>query len=199
MSDTSVAVVRHRSTEARMMVQGAQVTAAGAADDGLLSGFATAMVEGVGALYSGIGAVCAGAAPAQALFFGGMTATKQAMGDFRRPTSTPRAVHAWVPMEVIKEKLMIEGQIKTKESLSRAIGDRTKLYSQWSWRSSRAATGTPITDAVLGRSAGRSRRRTLSSQGGHRPRADAARCRDDDRLFDGVPSRWQQRSDRPRS
>ena len=94
MSDTSVAlvagalsgivadVITHPicTVKARMMVQGAQVTAgeAGAVVyDGLLSGFATILkTEGVGALYSGIGAVCAGAAPAQALFFGGMTSSR---------------------------------------------------------------------------------------------------------------------------
>ena len=75
MSDTSVAlvagalsgivadVITHPicTVKARMMVQGAQVTAgeAGAVVyDGLLSGFATILkTEGVGALYSGIGAV----------------------------------------------------------------------------------------------------------------------------------------------
>ena len=89
MSDTSVAlvagalsgivadVITHPicTVKARMMVQGAQVTAgeAGAVVyDGLLSGFATILkTEGVGALYSGIGAVCAGAAPKAGLFLGG--------------------------------------------------------------------------------------------------------------------------------
>lgn len=78
MSDTSVAlvagalsgivadVITHPicTVKARMMVQGAQVTAgeAGAVVyDGLLSGFATILkTEGVGALYSGIGAVLSG-------------------------------------------------------------------------------------------------------------------------------------------
>ena len=145
MSDTSVAlvagalsgivadVITHPicTVKARMMVQGAQVTAgeAGAVVyDGLLSGFATILkTEGVGALYSGIGAVCAGAAPAQALFFGGMTATKQAMGDSPQADFVSGLAAqltgslAWVPMEVIKEKLMIEGQIKTKESYGSSL------------------------------------------------------------------------------
>ena len=63
-------------------------------------------IEGIGALYSGIGAVAAGAAPAQALFFGGMTGCQKMMGD--NPTGNFCAglcaqltgSFAWVPMEV---------------------------------------------------------------------------------------------------
>ena len=145
MSDTSVAlvagalsgivadVITHPvcTVKARMMVQGAQGAAGDAGAvvyDGLISGFGTILrTEGIGALYSGIGAVCAGAAPAQALFFTGMTVTKQVVGDSPQAdfcaglAAQLTGSLAWVPMEVIKEKLMIEGQVKTVETYGSSL------------------------------------------------------------------------------
>ena len=110
------------TVKARLMTQG--VASAGEASVVYTSfghGFVTILrTEGIGALYSGIGAVAVGAAPAQSLFFAGMTGVQYAMGD--SPSANFCAglgaqltgSLAWVPMEVIKEKLMIQGQLNTK-------------------------------------------------------------------------------------
>ena len=72
--------------KARLMTQG---SAAGAAADaggvtqyrGLLHGFRmVATKEGIAGLYAGLGVVLIGAAPAQALYFGGMTAVLALLG-----------------------------------------------------------------------------------------------------------------------
>ena len=86
--------------------------------------------EGVGALYKGIGAVMVGAAPAQALYFvgyegmkellqavGGEGARKSAMGGFAAGFGAQLVGSvAWVPMDVVKERLQIEGQMKVEEA-----------------------------------------------------------------------------------
>ena len=64
--------------------------------------------------------VLVGAAPAQALFFGGMVTAQNVLGgstfgNFAAGLCAQLTGSlAWVPMEVIKEKMMIQGQIKTK-------------------------------------------------------------------------------------
>ena len=70
------------------MAQGAASTAAaeGAAETvvykGLLDGFRrTVAAEGPLAVYKGLGVVLLGAAPAQALYFGGMKGTQTVLGD----------------------------------------------------------------------------------------------------------------------
>jgi hypothetical protein len=123
------------TVKARLMCQGVQA-GEGVVYKGLLDGFTTILrTEGVGALYSGIGAVCVGAAPAQALFFGGYEGCRNVMGD--NPTGNFCAglcaqltgSFAWVPMEVIKEKLMIEGQLQTKEKYGSSLSLVTKVIS----------------------------------------------------------------------
>jgi hypothetical protein len=115
------------TVKARLMTQGVQAEG-GVVYKGLADGFAVILrTEGVGALYSGIGAVVAGAAPAQALFFSGFEGCRSVMGD--NPTGNFYAglcaqltgSAAWVPMEVIKEKLMIEGQLQTKEKYGSSL------------------------------------------------------------------------------
>ena len=75
------------------------------------------------ALYAGLGVVLIGAAPAQALYFGGMTAVQQvytpdsAIGNFSAGIIAQMCGSiSWVPMEVIKEKMMIQGQVQTTKS-----------------------------------------------------------------------------------
>ena len=71
--------------------------------------------EGVAALYTGLGAVLAAAAPGQALYFGGYEALKGALG--AHPLASFSAgvgaqlcgSIAWVPMDVVKERLQIQG------------------------------------------------------------------------------------------
>ena len=110
------------TVKARLMTQGvASASEASVVYTSFSHGLITILrTEGVGALYSGIGAVGAGAAPAQACFFAGMTGTQYLMGE--SPSANFCAglgaqltgSLAWVPMEVIKEKLMIQGQLETK-------------------------------------------------------------------------------------
>eukprot|EP00968_Pinguiococcus_pyrenoidosus_P015421 scaffold1424_cov237-Pinguiococcus_pyrenoidosus.AAC.12 len=85
--------------------------------------------EGVGALYKGVGAVVVAAAPAQALFFvgyegsrdalewmGGQKARNSAWGTFGAGFVAQLVGSiAWVPMDVIKERLQVEGQMAVKE------------------------------------------------------------------------------------
>lgn len=117
--------------KARLMTQG---SAAGAAADagtvtqyrGLIHGFRSVVAkEGATALFAGLGVVLIGAAPAQALFFGGMTAVQQvytpssAIGNFSAGIVAQLCGSiSWVPMEVIKEKMMIQGQVQTAKSYS---------------------------------------------------------------------------------
>jgi hypothetical protein len=109
--------------KARLMVQGAGAGGKGAVMyNGLIDGIIkTTQAEGPQALYKGVGAVVIGAAPAQALFFGGMTfaqtygtdlvgasAANFGSGFFAQLVGSL----AWVPMEVVKEKMMIQGQVQ---------------------------------------------------------------------------------------
>ena len=119
------------------MVQGAAEGSGGTVYKGFLDGFATILrTEGVGALYSGIGAVCVGAAPAQALFFAGYEGAKSVLGDTESTafvagiTAQLTGSLAWVPMEVIKEKLMIEGQITTKKTYGSSLALVRKVIAE---------------------------------------------------------------------
>jgi hypothetical protein len=116
------------TVKARLMVQGAAEGSGGVVYKGFFDGFTTILrTEGIGALYSGIGAVCVGAAPAQALFFAGFEATKSVLGDTETGNFAAGLMAqltgslAWVPMEVIKEKLMIEGQMQTKQTYGSSL------------------------------------------------------------------------------
>lgn len=76
--------------------------------------------EGPVALYRGMGAVLVGAAPAQGLYFGGYETAKTYLGGGQSGAGNFAAgicaqlggSIAWVPMDVIKERLQVEGQMK---------------------------------------------------------------------------------------
>lgn len=82
--------------------------------------------EGPVALYRGLGGVIFAAAPAQGMFFGGYEAAKAVLGKGQSSAGNFAAgVFAqlcgslcWVPMDVVKERLQIEGQIKVTHSYS---------------------------------------------------------------------------------
>lgn len=85
---------------------------------GFFDGFSkTLAAQGVRGLYAGLGAVLAGAAPAQAMFFTGMKLGSNALEPFGPSVADfGSGICAqlcgsvfWVPMEVIKEKMMIQG------------------------------------------------------------------------------------------
>ncbi|CAK9003769.1 unnamed protein product [Durusdinium trenchii] len=76
--------------------------------------------EGPVTLYRGLGAVLVGAAPAQGLYFGGYETAKRFLGGGQSGIGNFSAgifaqlcgSLAWVPMDVIKERLQVEGQVK---------------------------------------------------------------------------------------
>uniref|UniRef100_A0A7S1UI93 Mitochondrial carrier protein n=1 Tax=Phaeomonas parva TaxID=124430 RepID=A0A7S1UI93_9STRA len=86
--------------------------------------------EGVGALYKGVGAVVVAAAPAQGLYFMSYELCRDAIGAFggegMRQSAAGTFVAgafaqlggsvAWVPMDVVKERLQVEGQMTVKET-----------------------------------------------------------------------------------
>ncbi len=90
--------------------------------------------EGVGALYRGVGIVCAVAAPGQALYFVGYEAAR-AVGD-KSPIANFIAGGCaqltgslvWVPMDVIKERLQIEGKIQTNESYGGSYNATKQIF-----------------------------------------------------------------------
>mmetsp|Transcript_65616 Transcript_65616/g.182507 ORF Transcript_65616/g.182507 Transcript_65616/m.182507 type:complete len:293 (+) Transcript_65616:62-940(+) len=82
--------------------------------------------EGPRSLYRGLGAVLIGAAPAQGLYFGGYEAAKtllgggcSGVGNFAAGVCAQLCGSvAWVPMDVIKERLQVEGQLKVRQAYS---------------------------------------------------------------------------------
>ena len=95
--------------------------------------------EGAGALYKGLGVVVATAAPAQALFFLGLDATNDALKPRLPPAVASFAAGfcaqlcgsmLWVPMDTIKERLQIEGQLAkgSKEALGTSWGAIKTVY-----------------------------------------------------------------------
>ena len=108
--------------KARMMTLGAARAAAA-------GGAPSAAVEGASlyrGLYRGLGAVLVGAAPAQSLYFGGMLMVQDYVGEGKGAfvnfcagiAAQMCGSLAWVPMEVVKEKMMIQGQMQTKTQYS---------------------------------------------------------------------------------
>jgi len=74
--------------------------------------------EGVSALYKGLGITVAGAAPAQGLYFAGYDLFRAVLGRTDPATNFLAGNFAqlcgslvWVPMDTIKERLQIEGQL----------------------------------------------------------------------------------------
>jgi hypothetical protein len=114
------------TVKTRLQCQGAMLNgkeAGGVFYKGPISGMAfIARTEGFRSLYKGIGIVVAGAAPGQALYFAGYETVKR-VGGSHPVTNFLGGVAAqicgslaWVPMDVVKERLQIEGQIKTVET-----------------------------------------------------------------------------------
>jgi len=108
--------------KARMMTRGAAQAAARAAGTAAAEGATASLYTG---LYKGMGAVVVGAAPAQALYFSGMLMVQDyaegggALTNFAAGIGAQMCGSvAWVPMEVVKEKMMIQGQFATKEQFS---------------------------------------------------------------------------------
>jgi hypothetical protein len=88
-------------------------------------------------VYKGLGVVLLGAAPAQALYFGGMKGTQAIFGEDSATGNFVAGLAAqltgsltWVPMEVIKEKMMIQGQIKTSKTYSGSISMLTSVLKK---------------------------------------------------------------------
>ena len=118
--------------KARMMSQGATKGIQGSGTyvyKSLLDGFGHIIkTEGPAATYKGLGVVLIGAAPAQALFFSGMTAVQKAftpksdLANFSAGIMAQACgAVAWVPMEVIKEKMMI--QVRRPQPPSSCCGE----------------------------------------------------------------------------
>ena len=106
--------------KARMMTQGAASASAAGGEvyvyKGLVDGFKHIVrTEGPLAMYKGLGIVLIGAAPAQALFFTGMTTVQKTFSpksDLANFGAGMQHDFPWVPMEVIKEKMMIQGNVR---------------------------------------------------------------------------------------
>jgi hypothetical protein len=86
--------------------------------------FSIIRTEGVLSLYKGIGVVVGAAAPAQALYFTGYEAFKalnfnnNIVGSFGAGCFAQFCASViWVPMDVVKERLQIEGQLKSVETM----------------------------------------------------------------------------------
>ena len=128
--------------KARMMTQGAASASVAGGEvyvyKGLVDGFKhIARTEGALATYKGLGIVLIGAAPAQALFFTGMTAVQRTFSPKSDLANFGAGIAAqmcgsvsWVPMEVIKEKMMIQGSIKTQHTHSGSFSMLQKVLAQ---------------------------------------------------------------------
>lgn len=119
--------------KARLMTQGAASTTTAGGEvyvyKGLTDGFRHIIrTEGPTAVYKGLGIVLLGAAPAQGLFFYGMNTVQQRFSPKSDLANFGAGIAAqmcggiaWVPMEVIKEKMMIQGQVKTHTTYNGSI------------------------------------------------------------------------------
>lgn len=91
--------------------------------------------EGLVTLYRGLGAVLVGAAPAQGLYFGGYETAKGFLGGGQSGAGNFAAgicaqlcgSLAWVPMDVIKERLQVEGQVKVANAYSGSFDALRKI------------------------------------------------------------------------
>eukprot|EP00931_Biecheleriopsis_adriatica_P014087 TRINITY_DN11572_c0_g1_i2.p1 TRINITY_DN11572_c0_g1~~TRINITY_DN11572_c0_g1_i2.p1 ORF type:complete len:254 (+),score=38.99 TRINITY_DN11572_c0_g1_i2:35-796(+) len=112
----------------RIQVQGSGGGSHGATTyGGVCSGLLQILrAEGPVALYRGLGAVLFGAAPAQGLYFGGYETAKGFLGGGQSGIGNFSAgicaqlcgSLVWVPMDVIKERLQVEGQLKVTNAYS---------------------------------------------------------------------------------
>jgi len=130
------------TVKTRMQVQGAAACMADGAKASLIvyRGPLHALgsilrTEGAGALYIGVGAVLAAAAPAQALYFWGYETCRTLLP--AHPLSSFAAGFgaqlcgsiAWVPMDVVKERLQIEAQVKADALTARYGGSWNALVT----------------------------------------------------------------------
>eukprot|EP00944_MAST-04C_sp_MAST-4C-sp1_P003467 g3467.t1 len=125
-----------------MMTQGAASASAAGGEvyvyKGLVDGFKHIVrTEGPLAMYKGLGIVLIGAAPAQALFFTGMTTVQKTFSPKSDLANFGAGIAAqmcgsisWVPMEVIKEKMMIQGSIKTAQTHTGSFTMLQKVLAQ---------------------------------------------------------------------
>ncbi|KAJ1457693.1 mitochondrial carrier domain-containing protein [Pelagophyceae sp. CCMP2097] len=123
------------TVKTRLQVQGASGAALTQYTSSVQAARYILRAEGVGALYSGVGVVLFTAAPAQGLFFLGNDAARAFFRDELPQVSPPLANFAagffaqlcgslaWVPMDTIKERLQVEGQL--------AAGKQERLGSSW--------------------------------------------------------------------
>jgi hypothetical protein len=143
MSGAFADVITHPicTVKARMMTQGATKSLAGSETyvyKSLFDGFKHIIrTEGPLATYKGLGVVLIGAAPAQALFFTGMTTVqktfspKSDLANFGAGFAAQICGGAaWVPMEVIKEKMMIQGNVAVKETYSGSFSMIQKVVAK---------------------------------------------------------------------
>jgi hypothetical protein len=93
--------------------------------------------EGFATLYKGVGIVVASAAPAQALYFSGYETCKRfvgkesAVGSFAAGcTAQLWASVIWVPMDIVKERLQVEGQLKTTENFGSSSNALKQIVKQ---------------------------------------------------------------------
>lgn len=128
--------------KARLMTQGASSSTAAGGEvyryRGLFDGFRHIVRnEGPTAVYKGLGIVLLGAAPAQGLFFYGMTAVQKKFSPKSDAANFGAGIAAqmcggiaWVPMEVIKEKMMIQGQVKVNTTYNSSISMLTAVVKK---------------------------------------------------------------------
>lgn len=127
------------TVKTRLQCQGAAVSSAGAVSTlyrGPISAcYHIARNEGLGALYKGVGIVVLAAAPAQALYFLGYETFKAAAGDSVFSSfgagmcAQLSASCIWVPMDVVKERLQLEGQMKTTEKMGSSINALKRIVA----------------------------------------------------------------------
>ena len=120
------------TVKTRLQVQGASASSL-TRYGGVAQGLTRILTkEGVGALYKGVGVVVATAAPAQGLFFLGNDKAREALRPHLPATAASFAAGCvaqlcgslcWVPMDTVKERLQVEGQLKR--------GSKAELGGSW--------------------------------------------------------------------
>ena len=120
------------TVKTRLQVQGASASSL-TRYGGVAQGLARILSrEGVGALYKGVGVVVATAAPAQGLFFLGNDTAREALRPHLPAAAASFAAGCvaqlcgslcWVPMDTVKERLQVEGQLKR--------GSKAELGGSW--------------------------------------------------------------------
>ena len=120
------------TVKTRLQVQGASASSL-TRYGGVAQGLTRILTkEGVGALYKGVGVVVATAAPAQGLFFLGNDKAREALRPHLPAAAASFAAGCvaqlcgslcWVPMDTVKERLQVEGQLKR--------GSKAELGGSW--------------------------------------------------------------------